>query len=52
MTGFVHSIPAVKNGRLIQWSHMLGVTEDARNSGVGPRLKPRAARTRSRWAST
>jgi chorismate synthase len=39
MTGFVYSIPAVKNGRLIQWSHMLGVVEDARNSGLGLQLK-------------
>ena len=39
MTGFVYSIPAVKNGQLTQWSHMLGVTRDVRNSGLGFRLK-------------
>jgi len=39
MKGFVYSIPAVRDGRLTQWSHMLGVTEDARNSGIGLRLK-------------
>jgi len=39
MKGFVYSIPAVRDGRLTQWSHMLGVAEDARNSGIGLRLK-------------
>jgi chorismate synthase len=39
MKGFVYSIPAVKDGRLTQWSHMLGVTADARSSGVGLQLK-------------
>jgi predicted GNAT superfamily acetyltransferase len=39
MKGFVYSIPGIKNGRLIQWSHMLGVTEDARNTGLGRQLK-------------
>ena len=39
MKGFVYSIPAVKDGRLTQWSHMLGVTGDARDSGLGARLK-------------
>ena len=39
MKGFVYSIPGVKDGRLTQWSHMLGVTEDARNDGLGLRLK-------------
>jgi predicted GNAT superfamily acetyltransferase len=39
MKGFVYSIPAVKDGRLTQWSHMLGVTRDARDGGVGRRLK-------------
>jgi predicted GNAT superfamily acetyltransferase len=39
MKGFVYSIPAVKDGRLTQWSHMLGVTGDARDAGVGARLK-------------
>jgi predicted GNAT superfamily acetyltransferase len=39
MKGFVYSIPAVKGGRLTQWSHMLGVTADARHTGLGRRLK-------------
>jgi len=39
MKGFVYSIPAVKDGRTIQWSHMLGVTPDARAGGLGLRLK-------------
>jgi predicted GNAT superfamily acetyltransferase len=39
MKGFVYSIPAVKDGALTQWSHMLGVTRDARDAGLGLRLK-------------
>jgi predicted GNAT superfamily acetyltransferase len=39
MKGFVYSIPSVKHGRLAQWSHMLGVTPDARDAGLGVRLK-------------
>ena len=39
MKGFVYSIPAVKDGRSTQWSHMLGVTRDARDAGLGLRLK-------------
>ena len=39
MKGFVYSIPAIKDGRLTQWSHMLGVARDARASGLGRRLK-------------
>jgi predicted GNAT superfamily acetyltransferase len=39
MKGFVYSIPAMKDGRSTQWSHMLGVTPDARDSGIGLRLK-------------
>jgi len=39
MKGFVYSIPSVKDGRLAQWSHMLGVTKDARDAGLGLRLK-------------
>ena len=39
MKGFVYSIPGLKHGRLIQGSHMLGVTEDARDAGLGSRLK-------------
>jgi predicted GNAT superfamily acetyltransferase len=39
MNGFVYSIPAIKDGRPSQWSHMLGVTERARSAGVGTQLK-------------
>jgi len=39
LKGFVYSIPALKDGRLTQWSHMLGVTGDARGTGLGFRLK-------------
>jgi predicted GNAT superfamily acetyltransferase len=39
MKGFVYSIPGVKDGALTQWSHMLGVTAEARNTGLGLRLK-------------
>lgn len=39
MEGFVYSIPGLKEGRPMQWSHMLGVTAAARSTGVGTRLK-------------
>jgi predicted GNAT superfamily acetyltransferase len=39
MKGFVYSIPGLKHGQLMQWSHMLGVTADARDAGLGARLK-------------
>jgi predicted GNAT superfamily acetyltransferase len=39
MNGFVYSIPGWKHGRAIQWSHMLGVTADARAAGLGRALK-------------
>ena len=39
MKGFVYSIPGLKDGRPTQWSHMLGVTPDARAGGVGAELK-------------
>jgi len=39
MKAFVYSIPALKDGKLTQWSHMLGVTRDARGGGLGLRLK-------------
>lgn len=39
MKGFVYSIPGIKDGRTMQWSHMLGVTPDARASGLGLGLK-------------
>src|SRR3954471_8655472 len=39
MKGVVYSIPALKDGRLSQWSHRLGVTRDARDAGLGLALK-------------
>ena len=39
MQGFVYSMPAVKDGRLTHWSHMLGVVPEARGTGLGLRLK-------------
>ena len=39
MTGFVYSIPGLKDGRPMQWSHMLGVVASARSSGLGTELK-------------
>ena len=39
MTGFVYSIPGLKDGHPMQWSHMLGVVASARSSGLGTELK-------------
>src|SRR5947207_8890986 len=39
LVGFVYSIPAAKDGKPTQWSHMLGVVEEYRTSGLGVRLK-------------
>jgi predicted GNAT superfamily acetyltransferase len=39
MMGFVYSLPALKDGRASQWSHMLGVLPEARDAGLGARLK-------------
>ena len=39
MNGFVYSMAGLKDGRPMQWSHMLGVTAAARSTGVGTRLK-------------
>lgn len=39
MVGFVYSIPGIKHGKPMQWSHMLGVIDEFRNSGLGYRLK-------------
>lgn len=41
MIGATYSFPAVKNGRLTQWSHMLGVLEAWRDRGAGRQLKLR-----------
>jgi predicted GNAT superfamily acetyltransferase len=39
LVGFVFSIPGLKNGRVMQWSHMLGVDEKYRRTGLGHKLK-------------
>jgi predicted GNAT superfamily acetyltransferase len=39
MKGFVYSMPGWKGKQPIQWSHMLGVSTDARGEGLGTRLK-------------
>lgn len=39
LAAFVYSLPAIKDGRLIQWSHMLGVRPGLRETGLGTRLK-------------
>jgi predicted GNAT superfamily acetyltransferase len=39
MVGFVYSLPGLKHGRPMQWSHMLGVVDEFRNDGLGLRLK-------------
>ncbi len=41
MVGAAYSFPAVKQGRLTQWSHMLGVLDAWRDRGVGRDLKLR-----------
>jgi predicted GNAT superfamily acetyltransferase len=39
LAGFVFGIPALVEGRVAHWSHVLGVRESARNAGVGRLLK-------------
>ncbi|HUR95850.1 MAG TPA: hypothetical protein VMY76_14800, partial [Gemmatimonadales bacterium] len=39
LQGFVYSMPGLKDGRPMQWSHMLGVSPGARDRGLGRRLK-------------
>jgi predicted GNAT superfamily acetyltransferase len=39
MVGFVYSLPGIKHGKPTQWSHMAGVVDAHRGSGVGYRLK-------------
>jgi predicted GNAT superfamily acetyltransferase len=39
MVGFVYSFPGLRQRRTMQWSHMLGVVDAYRNSGVGRLLK-------------
>jgi len=37
--GFVYSLPGSHQGKKVQWSHMLAVLPDYRNSDIGYRLK-------------
>lgn len=39
MIGFVYSLPAIKDGRATQWSHMAGVVASHRSAGLGRTLK-------------
>jgi len=39
LIGFVYSIAGLKDGRPMQWSHMLGVRPEYRASGIGRELK-------------
>jgi len=39
MIGFVYSLPAIREGKPTQWSHMLGVLDPFRSAGVGRELK-------------
>jgi predicted GNAT superfamily acetyltransferase len=39
MIGFVYSLAGLKDGKPIQWSHMLGVLPEFRSDGIGRRLK-------------
>ena len=39
LRGFVYSVPGMKDGRPMQWSHLLGVLPDAQHAGLGRRLK-------------
>ncbi len=39
MVGFAYSLPGIKAGRPMQWSHMLGVLPGGRDTGLGTELK-------------
>jgi predicted GNAT superfamily acetyltransferase len=39
LVGFVFGLAGVMDGAMVHWSHMLGVIEDAREMGIGRRLK-------------
>ena len=39
MIGFVYSLPGIYHGHKLQWSHMLAVVPEYRNSDIGYRLK-------------
>ena len=39
LAGFVFGLTGVKDGQVVHWSHLLAVRDEARNLGVGRRLK-------------
>lgn len=39
MVGFIYALLARRNGRIIHWSHMMGVLPDYRSQGLGLQLK-------------
>jgi predicted GNAT superfamily acetyltransferase len=39
LAGFVFAMPGVRDGKPYQWSHMLGVRPEYRNTGLGIQLK-------------
>jgi predicted GNAT superfamily acetyltransferase len=39
LIGFVYSVPGFKRGKPMHWSHMLGVVDEYRSSGLGRELK-------------
>lgn len=39
LLGFIYGLTGVEGGRLVHWSHMLAVHPEARNLGLGRRLK-------------
>jgi predicted GNAT superfamily acetyltransferase len=39
LLGFVFGLTGVRDGRLVHWSHMLAVAPEARDGGLGTRLK-------------
>lgn len=39
MIGFVYSLPAIKDGKPTQWSHMAGILPDYQSHGLGYQLK-------------
>src|ERR671914_879951 len=39
LLGFVFGLTGVEDGRVVHWSDMLAVREEARNAGIGRRLK-------------
>lgn len=44
MKGFAFSVPGDRHGHRLHWSHMTGIDDDLRSSGLGTRLKLEQAR--------